>query len=226
VINLDKKDVMTTFIAIGQGEFDTKEDWAIFRTSTDLQAPLNTVDFERHLTPGEPIYLIGYPANEKVLQDTNSTEPSKRIVKGRVSPHRLKGYNTSRHILIDSVSDSTLLGGMSGGAAVVLDPKSKQWVIVGTFVGGTQLQWFGLNLGSGVLASRPPAEAMAMDVPPPAAPKEIEPRKLTAIDSDGDGTLDTVFDPLNQQTYTLHPRDPAPPPESSPASSQPQKSPD
>ncbi|MBX3389853.1 MAG: hypothetical protein KF691_10415 [Phycisphaeraceae bacterium] len=118
-------------------------DWLLARIDSDDLRPASgtQIDFERELRQGARVYLIGFPGDPTRIDRTLAEQMKPQVFSGSLVAQGSDGPRTFRVKLDDDAS----LGGISGGAAVVLDEVKREAVVVG-ICRGAAVQSVGIGL--------------------------------------------------------------------------------
>lgn len=142
---------------------DVSKDWQEFRAlaGTFEPAPGSEIDFDRPLHVGEAIYLIGFGGDAAKIDRESAKSMKATVVAGRVAEAPPDWKDRIIAVEVSVLPEHKRFGGMSGGAAVVYDEKSGNWVVVGLCRGLLETRNsfgpFEWSVGSVVQVVRPPS---------------------------------------------------------------------
>jgi hypothetical protein len=142
---------------------DVSKDWQEFHALAGNfePAPGSEIDFDRPLRVGETIYLIGFGGDATKIDRESARSMKPTVVAGRVAETPPDWKDRIIAVEVSVPPEHKRFGGMSGGAAVVFDETSGNWVVVGLSRGlletRNRLGPFEWSVGSVVQVVRPPS---------------------------------------------------------------------
>ena len=135
---IDGKMAPITMLWSGESDDQMLEDWCVFQVPPGVATvdPGTRIDFKRTVKAGETIYLIGFYGGPKhgISRETALNLP-KTIVMGTVVEAPKEWRQFQEEIIFVDAPEPDAYHGISGGAAVVFDPDSSSWVVVGVYRG-------------------------------------------------------------------------------------------
>jgi|GEM_PF-2446442 len=114
------------------------EDWVKFSVPPGVASVSDStiIDFDHPVSPGEDIYLIGYYGGPRHgISQEAARNLTKTIIHGKVIEPPALWPDCPEEIICVNAPGADAYHGVSGGAAVVYDPRRGRWVVVGIYRG-------------------------------------------------------------------------------------------